>query len=88
MRRLTHFLEQVCPRAFEGATEAVEVVNGHVPLACFDSLKGAAVYVSKLGQFFLSKASFIANAVDVSPYDDVGFGCTRHICHYEREGLF
>jgi hypothetical protein len=71
-------LEKIFPTASQATAEAIEIIDGHVPLARFDPLQGSTIDVGLLRQLFLGQAGGVAQSIDVFAHQDMSKGGTVH----------
>lgn len=77
-------LNKLRPRTAKRFSEAIQIIDRHVPLACLNPLQGAPVNRGFFRQNLLSHAKFIAKAMDIAPDNNMRFGF-RHPMKLSRQ---
>jgi hypothetical protein len=71
--------KNIGPRRFEAPAQSVKIVDGHVPLARFDPLQGAAINIRPFSQLLLGELCTISEPIDVSTYGNMYLGRSNHL---------
>ena len=76
-------LNKLRPCTAKCFSKPIQIIDRHVPLACFNPLQGTPINRGFFRQNFLSHAKFVAKAMDIAPDDNMRFGF-RHTMKLSR----